>query len=261
MPSQSRSASRSSTDVTLGFVLGAALAVVLERRHHRRAVARLLREAEEREAARALLASQLITAEQDERRRLSLLLHDGTLQSLSGIALMHDAALLSLAEGRSDEARAVIESALARERELIDTIRDLSFALEPVILRDRGFAAAVSALADQIEKTGEMTVALGVEAGEQLAENAQVALYQTIREAIVQSMRRRPSRISVTLEKNIDGSYLASIADDGVEEKRQASLDAIRERARILSGSVSVERASETGTVVRIALPAYAVAA
>jgi signal transduction histidine kinase len=231
----------------------------LERRRHGRAEARLQREAEEREAARALLASQLITAEQDERRRLSLLLHDGTLQSLSGIALMHDAALSSLAEGRYDEARMVIESALQRERELIDTIRDLSFALEPVILRDRGFSAAVSALADQIEKTGQMTVTLDVESGEQLAESAQVALYQTIREAIVQSMRRRPSRIAVTLGQSPDGSYVTSIVDDGVEERRQAGIDAIRERARILSGSVSVERGEGGGTVVRIALPAYAV--
>ncbi len=220
-----------------------------------------MREAEEREAARALLASQLITAEQDERRRLSLLLHDGTLQSLSGIALMHDAALSSLADGRYEEARTVIESALARERELIDTIRDLSFALEPVVLRDRGFRAAVSALADQIEKTGQMTVSLDVDAGEQLAEAAQVALYQTIREAIVQSMRRRPSHITAVLERAPDGSWLVSISDDGVEERRQASVEAIRERARILSGSVSVERGPEGGTVVRIALPAYAVAA
>ncbi len=57
-----------------------------------------------------------------------------------------------LRTGGTEEARTVIESALARERELIDTIRDLSFAIEPVVLRDQGFAAAVRALADQIEQ-------------------------------------------------------------------------------------------------------------
>ncbi len=54
------------------------------------------REAHEREAERARLTERLITAEQDERRRLSIFLHDGPLQSMSGIALMHDAALAAL---------------------------------------------------------------------------------------------------------------------------------------------------------------------
>ena len=39
------------------------------------------------------LAERLITAEQDERRRIALELHDGPVQSLSGIALMLDAAI------------------------------------------------------------------------------------------------------------------------------------------------------------------------
>ena len=59
------------------------------------------RRADERER----LQARLITAEQDERRRLALFLHDGPLQSLAGIALMHDAALEALAEGRTDDAR------------------------------------------------------------------------------------------------------------------------------------------------------------
>ena len=61
---------------------------------------RLLEEAREREAERERLTERLITAEQDERRRLSLFLHDGPLQSMSGIALMHDAALAALEDGR-----------------------------------------------------------------------------------------------------------------------------------------------------------------
>src|SRR5919204_3299146 len=53
--------------------------------------ARLLAEAQVREAERAQLSDQLITAEQEERRRLALFLHDGPVQSLAGISLMLDA--------------------------------------------------------------------------------------------------------------------------------------------------------------------------
>jgi signal transduction histidine kinase len=241
----------------MNAVLGGIAAASFERRRHRRAEARLAREATQREAERALLASQVITAEQDERRRLSLFLHDGPLQSLSGIALMHDAALAALADGKPDEAAKVIRSALERERELIRTLRDLSFAIEPVILRDSGFAAAVRALADQLEQARRVSVTLDVAAGEQLGEKAQVALYQTIREALGQAARRRPEQISVGIEERADGSYTAAIADDGVEERRQASLDAIRERARILNGTVAVEPGYGRGTVVLVSIPPY----
>ena len=263
MPLRSRSASRSSISSALlaGAALGALAAAVLGRGRRRSAEARLVAEAAEREAERSLLAAQLVTAEQDERRRLALILHDGALQSLSGIALMHDAALAALEHGRTDEAKQVIQSAVEHERDVIQTLRDLSFAIEPVILRDRGFAAAVRALADQIEQARRIGVTLDVGAGERLGEKAQVALYQTIREALSQAVRRRPGQISVGIEVQPDGGVSAAIADDGVEERRGASLEAIRERARILGGSVSIEPGPHGGTVVLIAVPAYVAAA
>lgn len=243
----------------LGAALGALAAAAVERRRHRRAEERLAREAREREAERAFLAAQLVTAERDERRRLSLFLHDGPLQSLAGIALMHDAALRALAEGRADEAVGVIESALQREREVIQTLRDLSFAIEPVILRDHGFAAAVQALADQVREARRIDVDVDVALGERLGEKAQVALYQTIREAVGQAVRRSPTRIEVSLAE-APGAFAARIADDGVDERRRASVEAIEERARILQGKVAVESRAEGGTVVNVSLPAYAAA-
>src|SRR5918994_4992062 len=97
--------------------------------------ARLLEQAREREAERARLTERLITAEQDERRRLSLFLHDGPLQNLSGIALMHDAALAAMRDGRYDDAANVVEHSLTKERDTIRTLRDHSFAIEPLVLR------------------------------------------------------------------------------------------------------------------------------
>ena len=92
---------------------------------------------------------RLIAAEQDERRRLALFLHDGPVQELSGIALMVDGALYSISNGRLDEAREIIGTALERQRETIRQLRNLSFALEPVVLRDHGFGPALRELADQ----------------------------------------------------------------------------------------------------------------
>ena len=223
--------------------------------------ARLVREAHEREAERARLTEQLITAEQDERRRLSLFLHDGPVQAMAGLALMHDAALGAIEDGRYEDAAKVIESSLERERRTIQELRDLSFAIEPLVLRDAGFEAAVQALADQVEQSHGITVGATVAAGERLSEKAQVALYQVIREAINQAVRRRPSQIGVTVEELADGDYATEVDDDGVDERRRASIEAIEERVRLLNGRLSIESLDEGGTAIRVVMPAYVAAA
>src|SRR4051794_332326 len=93
---------------------------------------------------------RLIAAEQDERRRIALFLHDGPVQNLSGIALMLDATMHAIQTGKLEDAQNVLGSALDRQRATIRELRDLSFALEPVVLRDQGFAPALKALAEQV---------------------------------------------------------------------------------------------------------------
>jgi signal transduction histidine kinase len=218
----------------------------------------LLAEAQVREAERARLSDQLITAEQEERRRLALFLHDGPVQSLAGISLMLDAAIASIGENRLDEATRVTQLALDRHRDTIRSLRDLSFNIEPVVLRDQGFAPAVQAFAEQVGLSNQIQVDLDVDAGEELAENARVGLYQIIREAVNQAIRRGPpTRISIRVVENPDGSFETVIGDDGAGERRRASYDDIEERARTLSGQLDVEAGDDGGTAVRVTLPPY----
>src|SRR5437868_8494627 len=135
---------------------------------------------------------RLIAAEQDERRRIALFLHDGPVQNLSGIALMLDAALHSIETGKLEDAIGVLSSALARQRGTIRELRDLSFALEPVVLRDQGFAPALDELASQISSTHQVRVQLEIDAADQVGPAAQVALYTIIRELLEQAVRRGP---------------------------------------------------------------------
>jgi signal transduction histidine kinase len=220
--------------------------------------ARLLAEAKVREAERARLSDQLITAEQEERRRLALFLHDGPVQSLSGISLMLDAVIDSLEGGRLDEATSVLDSALGRHRDTIRSLRDLSFNIEPVVLRDQGFGPAVQAFAEQVGLSHEMQVDLDVEAADGLAEHARVALYQIIRDTVNQAIRRGPpTRVSISVAEGEDGTVETVIADDGAGERRRASFAEIEERARTLGGRLDVEARPGGGTAVRVVLPSY----
>lgn len=220
--------------------------------------ARLLAEAQVREAERARLSDQLITAEQEERRRLALFLHDTSVQSLSGIALMLDAGLHSIENDRLDEAKTVIGSALVRHRDSIRSLRDLSFNLEPVVLRDQGFAPAVQALADQIGIEQQLRLNIDVEAAEALAERAQAALYQIIREALHGAISRGPPTwISVRIDRDADGGFETTISDDAPGERRRAIFDSIAVRARTLNGRVTIDQGEDGGTTVRVTLPPY----
>jgi signal transduction histidine kinase len=221
--------------------------------------ARLLAEAQVREAERARLSDHLIVAEQEERRRLALFLHDGAVQSLSGVSLMLDAVIDSLEGGRLEEATGVLSSALQRHRDTIRALRDLSFNIEPVVLRDQGFGPAVRAFAEQVGLSHQIQVDLDVDAADELlAENARVAIYQIIRDAVNQAIRRGPpTRISITVTDAGDGTVETIVADNGAGERRRASFDDIEERARTLSGQVEVEAGEDGGTALRIVLPSY----
>jgi signal transduction histidine kinase len=222
--------------------------------------AQLLEDAQVREAERSRLSNQIITAEQDERRRLANELHDGAVQALSGVALLLDAGLNSIAEGRRDEAQQIIGRALERHRATIGQLRSLSFNLEPVVLRDQGFAPAVRALTDQVELAHHVHVELDVDAAEHLAEKTQVSLYQIIREAVNQAVRRGPpTTLSVSVKQAPDGSFETFVADDAPGERRRRSLEEMEERARTLNGDLTVEQGANGGTTVRVVLPPYAV--
>jgi two-component system, NarL family, sensor kinase len=209
------------------------------------------------EQERARTVDGLIAAEQEERRRLALALHDGPVQSLSGIALMFDAALAAVNDGRLDDAREVMEGALQRQREAIRSLRDLSFALEPVILRDQGFAPAVQALAERLSEPGRTSIEVDV-AEDELSDKAQVVLYQIVREALHGALARgSASRISVRVGPAGDGGVEAVVADDGAGERRRRSFDPIEERARTLNGELTIDSDDDGGTTVRVVLPAY----
>jgi signal transduction histidine kinase len=208
------------------------------------------------EAEREWLVARLITAEQDERRRLSVALHDGPLQSLSGVALMQDAALAAIRDGRAAEAAQLLAGAVQRERGIIQELRDLSFAIEPVVLRDADLEVAVRQLGDQLQRAREIDVDVDVAAAS-LGEKSQVALYQLLREALSQAADRRPTRVAIGVRASPDGAFEATVADDGVAERRRASVEALEERARLLGAVVQVT-ADERGTAVAITIPRHA---
>jgi signal transduction histidine kinase len=171
---------------------------------------------------------------------------------------MLDGALHSIADGRTDEARDIIGSALARQRTTIRELRDLSFALEPVVLRDQGCAAAIRALADQTSDSQGIRFELDVDTADEFGEAAQVSIYTVVRELVDQSIRRGPpTLICIDIARSDDGGATATVVDDSEPERRRRTLEAIEERVEQLHGTLEIVPADGGGTRARVKLPSY----
>lgn len=200
------------------------------------------------------LTEQVLAAEQDERRRIALFLHDGPVQSLAGVALMLDASLDLIRRGEHDQAREILDRALNRTRTTVGELRELSFNLEPVALRDHGFTAAVDALAQTRGREHRIKVTLDVALIDALSEQTQAALYQIVREALEEAIRRGPpSRFEVTATSDAPGTLSLVIKDDAPTERRRRALEVLGERARTLGATLTLDHEVE-GTTMRLEL-------
>jgi two-component system NarL family sensor kinase len=209
------------------------------------------------EASQREPTEEILAAEQDERRRIALFLHDGPVQSLAGVALMLDAALNFLRRGEAEQAGEVLDRALGRTRTTIGELRDLSFNLEPVVLRDHGVATALQALADERGVSHGITIEVDAVQAETLSERTQAALYAIVREALEGAIRRGPpTRFAVQVRPADEGGLEIEIFDDAPSERRRRSLEVLRERARTLGAALDVTSAKE-GTTMRLTLPTY----
>jgi signal transduction histidine kinase len=210
------------------------------------------------DAERALLVERMLS-EQEERRRVAELIHDGPVQQLSAISQMIDAGLAELDGGGEQRAKEVLGRALELTREAARDLRQLCDDLEPRVLHQLGFASAAAALARRISSRHDVEIDLDVEAAETLGENAAVALYQILREATEQAVKRGGvARIEISLHATDAGGVELVVQDDGSPERRAAVLDALAERATTLNGRFSSEVRFPRGSTIRIDVPPVA---
>ena len=115
-------------------------------------------EAELRERERGRLSDRLLRVEEGERRRLALALHDGPQQSIAGIGLIVQAAHDAIEAGEVAQGLSSLNRALEHCRGVVRSLRTLTFALEPITLRDHGFTAAFCELAGQLSESHKVEI-------------------------------------------------------------------------------------------------------
>ncbi|WP_433787666.1 sensor histidine kinase [Actinomycetospora sp. CA-101289] len=222
----------------------------------------LLRQAAGAARAGALSASLqsaregLVTAREEERRRLRRDLHDSLGPGLGAVTLRIETArgLAARDPGRAD---AVLEQAVADVGALLTDVRRLVHDLRPPALDELGLLGALRTLARRLS-TEELVIAVDGEPGE-LSAAVEVAAFRIASEALTNVVRHATASCAeVTLERGED-RLVVTVADDGrgigADVVAGVGRLSLRERAAELGGRTTVTCPPGGGTVVSADLP------
>ena len=256
---------------SFGLALAASLGIALLATLHAGRLERRIERQRDREAesARDLqrLSSQLLTAQEEERRSIARELHDEVGQVLTAIKVE-----LAMAQ-RGIEASGGDREALAGLRAITDgalsTVRDLSHLLHPAMLDDLGLPAAIEWYAKGFERRHGVRIELLQEhMDERLTADTEAAIYRILQEALTNVAKHaQATRCRIYLQR-LPHTLLVTIEDNGVGFEpaapgtprggRGLGLIGIRERVAQIRGELRIEATPGKGTRLTVEVPAAA---
>lgn len=205
---------------------------------------------------------RLVTAREEERRRLRRDLHDGVGPALAGSLLKMEAARVTLAD-HPEGAPDVLADLAAGTRRVIDEVRRATYDLRPPALDELGLVGALREQAAMFAggPSGSPRIELRVPPTlPSLPAATEVAAYRIALEALTNVVRHSGAGCAtVGIEVRGDDVVL-EISDDG--QGLEASIPGVglrsmRERAEELGGSLEVATPGERGTMIRAVLPLF----
>ncbi|MCL4501238.1 MAG: PAS domain-containing protein [Deltaproteobacteria bacterium] len=212
------------------------------------------------------LTSQLLTAQEQERKRISMELHDELGQSLTVMKLQVRAIESALRDDQPDLKQACLELRQYVDA-VIENVRRLSRDLSPSILEDLGLLSALKYLLEGLGKHLTVKPSLEVEDLNSLfPADAQIIIYRIFQECL-HNIAKHAGACQVAVKVQRDGQAVTfSLEDDGTgfemdkvmnrsASERGLGLAALNERTRILGGSCTVSSRRGKGTKVVCTIP------
>lgn len=217
----------------------------------------------ERAADLERLQRRMLQQHEEERRRLSLHLHDETAQVFTGVKLR-----LGVMRERADAATAVeLDRMMAALDDGVASIRGITEELRPALLDDLGLAPALRALAEESAERFGLTLELRMPAAlTGVTADGELALYRALQEAMSNVARHAQAR-RVLVEAAEDPRELRlTVGDDGrgfpeapsLEDLQRAGhlgLAGMRERIVAQGGRVTIGVSTLGGAVVTAVVP------
>ena len=227
-----------------------------------KALSRSREELSESEEQLRRLSSNLLKAQEQERRRIALELHDELGQSMAALKFQVRAVERSLGKEAPAALHRECENLRLAINEIIENVRRLSRDLSPVALEDLGLEAAIEYLVHTFSKLHNVRTSLHMEEISHLfSQEAQRNLYRIFQEILTNvGKHARADLVEVSIKNRNDESFFL-VKDNGqgfaVEEvrhrestKKGLGLTAIAERVRLLGGTLDIRSAPGEGTAV-----------
>ncbi|MCL5256425.1 MAG: sensor histidine kinase [Chloroflexi bacterium] len=210
------------------------------------------------------LSAQVITAQEEERRRISRELHDEASQNLTSLMLGY-----KMLESSKDleEVRDRVADLKIITGQAMDEIRKLAWELRPTALDDLGLAPALRGYVKEFERQMPAAIkfkVVGVK--DRLAPELETVLYRAVQEALTNVARHsQANSVDVSLVQQ-DRVVVATVQDngagfnagevlDGTGDQRGMGLIGMRERAALVGGQVEIESKPGSGTRITVTVP------
>ncbi|TAK74412.1 MAG: hypothetical protein EPO16_10975 [Dehalococcoidia bacterium] len=226
--------------------------------------AKLYQAVAEHEQALHALVGRLITAQDDERRRVAYDIHDGLAQT-TVVTFQQLQLLAGSYHPRSPQARAYLKAALVAGQRAVTEARQLIAGLRPTILDDFGLSAAIAHEVEALRGEGREVTYENNVGGERFPAALETTLYHVTQEALTNVRKHAgPSPVRVTLER-ADAAIRLEIRDwgrgfeparpDAARGGQEVGVASMRERLALVQGSFTITWAPGEGTVVVAVAP------
>lgn len=200
------------------------------------------------------LSGQLMTVQDDERRRLSRSLHDELGQELAAIKMILDAQ--NIAQGKLTPAIEMTDRAIAK-------VRNISYLLHPPLLDESGLLPALHWYFEGVQKRAELRISFNYKPAvfPRLSRDLETAIFRVIQEALTNAYRHSGAQdAKIDIEQGPD-RVIVRVRDFGKGIGPSAfttgvGISGMKERIKQLNGELRVLRA-EPGTLVEATLPLF----
>ena len=201
---------------------------------------------------RGKLLAHVVEAQEEERRRIALDVHDDYLQSLAAVRMQ----LERLGEHDERANRLAEELAATTER-----MRGLVFDLRPPALDWAGVGSALRLYLEETKERFGLGYDLQSRLTEEPPEDVRLVVYRIAQEAITNARKHAEARVVSVMLSSRDGGVAVTVRDDGkgIESApgtRNFGLAGMRERAEAAGGRLRIDSSPGEGTTVEFWVPA-----
>jgi signal transduction histidine kinase len=224
----------------------------------------MLRQSRITEHRMRLLSRQILSAQEEERKKISREVHDQIAQMLAGINV-HLATLKSASSLNSEGLHRKLRNTQRMVEKSVDVVHRFARELRPPVLDDLGLIPALQAHFKSFTKRTGILIRLTVFAGvEELDSDKRTVLYRVAQAAITNvAQHAKASRIAVTILPN--GNTVEMLLHDNgrgfdahralfTTQSKRLGLIGMRERIEMVGGTFSLE-SSSAGTIVGARIP------